>query len=101
MTAYVVVDIAVHDPQGYEEYKRLAPPAVARFGGKYLVRGGKTEALEGEWSPSRLVILEFPGVEQAKQWLTSEEYRPARALRHKTALTKMIVAEGVPSSGLD
>lgn len=58
----VVVDIDVHDPEGYEEYKRLAPPAVAACGGRYLVRGGKLEVLEGEWAPSRLVILEFPGL---------------------------------------
>jgi uncharacterized protein (DUF1330 family) len=97
MPAYVVVDIAVHDPKGYEEYKRLAPPAVAAYGGKYLVRGGKVEVLEGDWTPSRLVILEFPELEQARKWLNSVEYRPARSLRHKTAVTKMIVAEGIAS----
>jgi len=98
MPATVVVDIDVHDPEGYEEYKRLAPPAVAACGGMYLVRGGKLEVLEGEWAPSRLVILEFPGVEHARKWLESEEYRPARALRHKTARTNMVVAEGLPSA---
>lgn len=95
MPAYVVVDITVHDPVGYEEYKKLAPPAVAAYGGKYLARGGAVETLEGDWSPKRLVILEFPTVERAKQWLNSEEYRAARALRHKTATTQMIVVEGV------
>jgi uncharacterized protein (DUF1330 family) len=95
MPSYVVVDIAVHDPKGYEEYKRLAPPAVAAYGGKYLVRGGKVEVLEGDWRPSRFVILEFPEMEQAKKWLDSEEYQLARSLRHKTAVTKMIVAEGI------
>lgn len=95
MPAYVVVDITVHDPVGYEEYKKLAPPAVAAYGGKYLARGGAVETLEGDWSPKRLVILEFPTVERAKQWLNSEEYRAARALRHKTATTQMVVVEGV------
>jgi uncharacterized protein (DUF1330 family) len=95
MPAHVIVDIDIHDPEGYEEYKRLAEPAVAACGGKYLVRGGRVAVLEGGWAPRRLVILEFAGVEQAKKWLESEEYRPARALRHKTARTNMVVAEGV------
>lgn len=94
MTAYVVVDINVTDPVGYEEYKKLAPPAVALYGGKYLARGGRTETLEGGWSPSRLVILQFDSVEQAKAWLNSPEYREARELRHKTASTNMVVIEG-------
>ncbi|MCX7838304.1 MAG: DUF1330 domain-containing protein [Anaerolineae bacterium] len=94
MPAYVVVDITIHDPVGYEEYKKLAPAAVAAYGGKYIARGGAVETLEGTWSPKRLVILEFPTVERAKQWLNSEEYRPARELRHKTATTQMIVVEG-------
>jgi uncharacterized protein (DUF1330 family) len=95
MSAYVIVDITIHDPVGYEEYKKLAPAAVAAYDGKYIARGGKVETLEGDWSPKRLVILEFPTVERAKQWLNSEEYRAARALRHQTATTQMIVVEGV------
>jgi uncharacterized protein (DUF1330 family) len=95
MTAYVIVDIDVHDPAGYEEYKKLAPAAVAHFGGRYIARGGKTETLEGNWSPSRLVILQFESTEQAKKWLDSEEYRDARAMRHKTAHSQMVVIEGV------
>jgi len=95
MSAYVVVDIQITDPVGYEEYKRLAPPAVALYGGKYIARGGHTETLEGNWSPSRLVILEFDNIEQAKQWLNSPEYSAARKLRHKTANTNMVVIEGV------
>ena len=95
MTAYVVVDIDVHDPVGYEEYKKLAPAAVELHGGKYIARGGKTETLEGDWSPSRLVILQFEDSEQAKKWLNSEEYREARTMRHKTAHSQMVVIEGV------
>jgi len=94
MTAYVIVDIAVLDPAGYEEYKKLAPAAVKLFGGKYLARGGPNETLEGDWRANRLVILEFPNVEQAKTWLNSPEYAPARALRHKYAKTNMVVVEG-------
>ena len=95
MTAYVIVDIDVHDPVGYEEYKKLAPAAVAFHGGKYIARGGRTETLEGEWSPSRLVILQFESIEQAKKWLDSEEYRAARQMRHQTARSNMVVIEGM------
>ena len=95
MAAYVIVDIQVTDPVGYEEYKKLAPPIVAAFGGKYLARGGKTETLEGNWLPNRLVILEFESAERAKAWLNSPEYRAARQLRHQTTQTNMVVIEGV------
>lgn len=95
MTAYVIVDIDVHDPAGYDEYKRLAPAAIELYGGKYLARGGRTETLEGDWSPSRLVILQFENSEQAKKWLNSEEYREARAMRHRTAKSQMVVIDGV------
>lgn len=94
MSAYVIVDITVHDPVGYEEYKKLAPSAVSLYGGKYVARGGAVETLEGNWSPKRLVILEFPTAERAKQWLNSDEYRAARKLRHQTSTTQMIVVEG-------
>jgi uncharacterized protein (DUF1330 family) len=95
MSAYVLLDIKVTDPVGYEEYKKLAPPAVAAYGGKYIARGGKTETLEGDWSPTRLVILEFKSAERAKAWLNSPEYSKARQLRHQTAKTNMVVIEGV------
>jgi len=95
MTAYVIVDIDVHDPVGYEEYKKLAPAAVELYGGKYIARGGKTETLEGDWAPSRLVILQFESNEQAKKWLNSEEYGEARKMRHQTANSKMVVIAGL------
>jgi uncharacterized protein (DUF1330 family) len=95
MSAYVIVDIDVKDPEGYKEYVRLAPAAVALSGGKYVARAGRTEVLEGEWVPKRLVILQFESVEQAKAWLESPEYRPARQMRHRMAKTNMVVIEGV------
>ena len=95
MPAYVIVDIQVTDPVGYEEYKKLAPPIVAAYGGKYLARGGKTETLEGDWLPKRLVILEFESAERAKAWLNSPEYRAPRQLRHQTTKTNMVVVDGV------
>ncbi|HNC88622.1 MAG TPA: DUF1330 domain-containing protein [Anaerolineales bacterium] len=95
MTAYVIVDIEVSDPEGYKEYVKLAPEAVKLYGGKYIARGGYNETLEGDWQARRLVILEFPSVEQAKNWVNSPEYAPARALRHKYARSNMVVVEGV------
>lgn len=94
MTAYVIVDIEVTDPENYQEYIKLAPPTIELYGGKYVARGGRTEALEGEWVPNRLVILQFESIEQAKAWLNSPEYSPARAMRHKYARSNMVVIEG-------
>ncbi|MEO8358145.1 MAG: DUF1330 domain-containing protein [Chloroflexota bacterium] len=95
MTAYVIVDINVTDPTGYDEYKKLAPAAVELYGGKYIARGGRTETLEGDWAPTRLVILEFESIEQAKTWLDSSEYSEARKMRHATTISNMVVIEGV------
>ena len=95
MTAYVILDIEVLDAAGYAKYKELAPASIAFYGGKYIARGGKTETLEGDWQPNRLVMLEFPALEQAKAWLNSPEYAPARALRHRYAHTQTVVIEGL------
>ena len=95
MVAYVIVDITITDPAGYEEYKKLAPPTVAAYGGKYLARGGRVETREGDWAPARLVILEFESAERAKQWLASPEYSAAKHLRHQSATTDMVVIEGI------
>jgi uncharacterized protein (DUF1330 family) len=94
MAAYVLLDIKVTDPEQFDHYRKLAPPAIAAYGGKYLARGGKTEVLEGDWAHNRMVLLEFPTLEKAKQWLESPEYREARILRHMAASTKAIVIEG-------
>jgi len=95
MTAYIIMDINVTDPVGYEEYKKLSPAAAALHGGKYIARGGTTETLEGDWSPGRLVIIQFDSIEQAKTWLNSSEYSLPRQLRNKTATSNMVVIEGV------
>jgi uncharacterized protein (DUF1330 family) len=94
MTAYVIVDIEVADPEGYKEYAKLAPEAVKLYGGRYLARGGPNETLEGDWHAKRLVILEFASIEKAKAWVNSDEYAPARALRHQYAKSNMVVVEG-------
>ncbi len=96
MPAYVIVDIEVHDPVAYEKYKAAAQATVGAYGGRYLVRGGRVETLEGSWTPRRFVVLEFPSFERARAWWSSPEYAAAKAIRHASAATEMIVADGVP-----
>ena len=95
MPAYIVVEVEVHDPDRYEDYKAMVPPSLEAYGGRFLVRGGKVETLEGDWSPRRFVMVEFPSLEKAKAWWASEEYAEAKALRQATARTQMIVVGGV------
>ena len=94
MPAYVIVEVAITDHTEYEEYKKLSGVAAAPFGGKFIVRGAKSESLEGDWNPERIVVLEFPSVAKAKEWWGSEIYSKAKAIRHRTAKTKMLVIEG-------
>ncbi len=94
MPAYIVAEVNVHNPTQYEDYKKLTPGSLKNFQGKFIVRGGRTETLEGDWSPKRFVMIEFPTMELAKAWWASEEYAPAKALRQRTAHNKMIVVEG-------
>lgn len=96
MTAYVIVDIEVTDPIQYETVKKLTPPIVAKYGGEYLSRGGNTEVIEGDWHPKRLVVISFESSEKAKMWLDSPEFVPIRALRAKTAITRMVITESHP-----
>ena len=95
MSAYVIVDVEINNHEDYEEYKKLTPASIAAYDGSFIVRGGATEVLEGDWSLGRIVVLEFPNVERAKQWWSSAEYATAKSIRHRTAKTKMIVVEGV------
>ncbi len=95
MAAYVIVDVNITDPSGYEKYKKLAGPTVGQYGGRYLVRGGESEMLEGGWQPGRVVVLEFPTRGQAKAWWSSPEYEPAKGLRQAAATTERLLVEGV------
>lgn len=95
MPAYVIVEIEIQDADAYEEYKKLTPASIAAYDGKFVVRGGATENLEGDWQPQRIVMLQFPTKERAKQWWTSEEYAQAKTIRESAAKTKMIVVEGL------
>ena len=95
MAAYVIVDVSRHDEEAYEEYKKLTPAAVAAFEGKFIVRGGLAETLEGDWQPERIVVLEFPTVDRAREWWNSDMYTEAKVIRQRAAFTKMIVVQGV------
>jgi uncharacterized protein (DUF1330 family) len=95
MPAYVVADIDVQDPEKFEDYRKQAGSTCAEFGGRYIVRGGKLEALEGDWSPRRFVVLEFPSVERAKAWWNSQAYAGPKAIRQSAARSNFIVVEGV------
>jgi uncharacterized protein (DUF1330 family) len=95
MPAFVIVEIEVHDPEAYENYRSLAPASIEAYGGRFIARGGATESLEGDWAPERIVVLEFPSLERARQWWTSPEYSDAKAIRMRAAQTRMIATEGV------
>jgi uncharacterized protein (DUF1330 family) len=94
MKAYVIVEVTIHDQDLYEEYKKLTPATIAAYDGKFLVRGTKTESPEGDWNPARLVVLEFPSVDRAKEWWSSPEYSKAKAIRQQASTTKMLIVEG-------
>lgn len=99
MAAFVVADVEIHNPEAYEEYRANVLPTVTAYDGKFLVRGGKVETLEGDWHPKRFVILEFPSVARAKQWRASPEYRAIVDHRYRNASSRLIVVEGVAPSG--
>jgi uncharacterized protein (DUF1330 family) len=95
MAAYVIAHIDVKDPVRYEDYKKMSPVSIAKYGGRFIARGGAVEVLEGAWEPKRLVLLEFPSAEAARQWYASEDYAPARALRQATSTGDLVMVEGV------
>ncbi|MDB5231491.1 MAG: hypothetical protein JWN76_2296 [Chitinophagaceae bacterium] len=94
MPAYIIVDVHITDPASYEEYKKLTPSSIAAYEGKFIVRGGETKTLEGDWKTGRIVVLEFPTAERAMEWWNSPEYSPAKLIRQSAATTNMILAEG-------
>ena len=94
MAGYVIADIDVTDPVAYQEYVKLTPAIIAKYGGRFLVRGGEAEVVEGTWTPNRLVVLEFESIERAREWYHSEEYGTAMKIRHRTAVTNAFLVEG-------
>jgi uncharacterized protein (DUF1330 family) len=95
MAAYVLAHIDVTDPENYKEYIRMSPESIHQYGGRFLARGPAPEVLEGGWTPKRLVLLEFPSVEQARAWWNSPEYAPAKAKRQATSRGELIIIPGV------
>ena len=95
MAAYLIVDINVTDPARYEEYRKLVPPTLAAYDGKYLARGGAVKVLEGDFTPNRTVVVEFPTVARALEWWDSDDYRPIRQIRYDSAICRMLLVEGV------
>ena len=95
MSAYVIVEVDVTDPQLFAEYAKGVPATIAAYGGKYLVRGGAVDSKEGDWVPKRVVVLEFPSMDQAREWYHSPEYKPLLDMRLKAAKAKLILVEGV------
>jgi len=94
--AYVIVEMQISDMEQYKLYMAQAPATVKAAGGEYLIRGGRSEALEGDWQPARLAMLKFPSYEAAKAWYEGEQYRAARSSRSgATTLFNMVVVEGV------
>jgi uncharacterized protein (DUF1330 family) len=95
MAAYFIVEIDIADSAGFEDYRKRVPATIERYGGRYLVRGGPLETIEGTWTPKRVVVLEFPSLDQARRWYHSEEYRELKAIRQRTARGSIVLVEGV------
>ena len=95
MPAYVIVETDIHDPEQYERYKAASPGAVAAGGGRFIARGGELAVLEGDWSPTRIVILEFDDLEAVKRWYASPGYQDAKKLRDGAADLNMVAVEGI------
>jgi len=95
MAAYLVVDIDVTNPAQFEEYKKLAPAAIAKYGGRYVIRGGAYETLEGDWKPQRVTVVEFESMEKGKAFYNSPEYQAAIKVRKGAAAMKMLLVQGI------
>ena len=94
MAAYLIADITIHDKEKFMEYVKLVPAFIEKHDGKYIVRGGEPEAREGSWEPKRLIVLEFPSRAKADDFLQDPGYAPVAAIRHQSATTNLIIADG-------
>jgi uncharacterized protein (DUF1330 family) len=95
VAAYIIADVTVTDPAIMEEYRKRVPATLAPYGGRFIVRGGAHQTVEGDWKPNRLVVLEFPTLEQAQGWYHSEEYREPLAMRLRAGRTNLVIVDGV------
>ena len=94
MPAYLIADVTTTDQATMDEYRKHVPATVTRYGGRFLVRGGAHKTVEGDWKPNRLVVIEFPSMDQAQRWYDSEEYKMPKALRLKAGRTNLVLVEG-------
>ena len=94
MAGYVIADVDVHDTEAYDEYRKLVAPTIEKYGGRFVVRAGAHEVMEGDWTPNRVIVIEFESVARAKEWYGSEEYAPALAIRLKATTSSLIIVEG-------
>ena len=94
VAAYLIADIQVTDPAGYDQYRPLAGASVARFGGRFVVRGGTVDLLEGGPEPERIVVIEFPDADTARRWYRSEEYQAALKIRQSASRGRVFLVEG-------
>ncbi len=95
MSAYLIANIDVNEPDKFKEYLRQTPQIVRKFGGKFLVRGGEMAVCEGNWNPKRLVMVKFESLEMAKQFYNSEEYATVRKIRQDSTYTEWVFVEGI------
>ncbi len=98
MAAYVWAEIEVTNPEGYKDYTKHVPPTIAKYGGRFLVRGGASETLEGEWPQQRRVLIEFPSMDAARQWWNSPDYEKPKAMRRANSKGRLLLLEGAPTS---
>lgn len=96
MKAYVIANIDVTNPAGYEDYKDAAAASIKQYGGRYIARGGRTEVLDGDANPKRIALIEFPDAETAKRWYGSPEYQAVLPKRLQNSIGNAVLLEGVP-----
>lgn len=94
MAAYIIAEVDVQDAQAFDAYRELVPATLVPYGGRFVIRGGKTEVLEGDWTPKRVVVLEFPDFNRARDWWASQEYLEPKKMRQRAAMTNLIVVDG-------
>jgi len=95
MSAYMIVDVDISDPQQYELYKRDVPALIRRHGGEYLVRGGAFEVVEGDWRPTRLVLFRFPSRQAIHDFMNDPDYQPLKALRRRISTGSIVAVDGL------
>lgn len=99
MTAYIIADVQITDPDTYWTYRSQTPPIVKQYGGRFIVRGGEVQALEGDWQAGRVVVIEFPDVAAARRFYDSPEYRQIIGFRQRAADSRIILVEGYTEKG--